>query len=487
MPLVLFLLDEFDETIKNNTIIPNKVDFPHINENTIFTAPFINNEEYILESKTKELTEKGESKMEIIKNKLLRFCSYHNNLGDRFSIGEGDKMINYDLTDTYYPFTINICCIGRFGKGKSTCVNCLLGENKAKESNLGASTTKKINYYQISDQPIKIYDIPGFENKETCDNAVQKLIELNDEINELKDHLHFILYIIKSTDERMFADLEYKMLNEISKQQDTKLLYILTHSSQIIDKDEIIDMINVGIKNLLEKNKCKEIHPIFSKLRANEENCIFVNFHKEGNNPIHGIKDLFTKLSDFAKETKTYKKYNQKNMSDYEYNRLIEEEADIRKAKAQKILTWNSIGAGLIGIIPGVGLAVQKLVIQKNATKKICQIFGLDINIVLKEESLTNKKIDKKIDIDKDIIIKEVNDNKKEIAVQSGKSIIPILGSAENIPGTYAPISTDINAACQKLIDKLYKYFKDNMKELSNSFQKAVEYLDERRKKDYNE
>ena len=75
--------------------------------------------------------------------------------------------------------------------------------------------------------------------------------ELNDEINELKDHLHFILYIIKSTDERMFTDLEYKMLNEISKQKDTKILYILTHSSQSVDKDEKLDMINIGIKENL--------------------------------------------------------------------------------------------------------------------------------------------------------------------------------------------------------------------------------------------
>ena len=39
----------------------------------------------------------------------------------------------------------------------------------------------KINYYQISDQPIKVYDIPGFENNETVQNAVNKLNELNDE------------------------------------------------------------------------------------------------------------------------------------------------------------------------------------------------------------------------------------------------------------------------------------------------------------------
>ena len=36
--------------------------------------------------------------MEKIKNILLRFCSYYNDLGDRFSLGNKDKQINYDLT-----------------------------------------------------------------------------------------------------------------------------------------------------------------------------------------------------------------------------------------------------------------------------------------------------------------------------------------------------------------------------------------------------
>ena len=177
MPLVLFLLDEYNK--EDDKIIPDNKLYPNINPCLIYTAQFIDDKEYIFKSIQKELTETGENKMEKIKNILLRFCSYHNDLGDRFSIGEGDKIINYDLTEIYFPFTINICCIGRFGKGKSTCVNCLLGETKAKESKSGASTTKKINYYQISDQPIKIYDIPGFENKETTINAVQKLKELD--------------------------------------------------------------------------------------------------------------------------------------------------------------------------------------------------------------------------------------------------------------------------------------------------------------------
>ena len=132
----------------------------------------------------------------------------------------------------------------------------------------------------------------------------------------------------------------------------------------------------------------------------------------------------------------------------------------------------------------------------------------MDVNIILKEESLQNKKMDKNIDIDKDIKIKEVNDNKKEIAVQSGKNILPILSSAGNIVGTYAPISAEIATAalrgvsmtfffvgigvgvttgycfthyqCQKIIDKLYNYYKKNMKVLSNSLKQAVEYLEKR-------
>ena len=162
--------------------IPEELDLKEkhsISQGYISTTPVVRirqyDEQYILTIKSaglmerieveKELTEEGYEKMEMIKNILLRFCSYYNDLGDRFSFGTGDKQINYDLTETYYPFTINICCIGRFGKGKSTCVNCLLGETKARESKSGASTTKNINYYQINNQPIKVYDIPGFEIK----------------------------------------------------------------------------------------------------------------------------------------------------------------------------------------------------------------------------------------------------------------------------------------------------------------------------------
>ena len=511
MPLVLFLIDEENKNEKENKIIPNKELYPNINPCTIYTALFIDDKEFIFESEQKELTEEGDKKIEIIKNILLRFCSYHNDLGDRFSIGEGNKTINYDLTERYFPFTINICCIGRFGKGKSTCVNCLLGETKAKESKSGASTTKKINYYQISDQPIKIYDIPGFENKETTINAVKKLKELNDEINELKEHIHVILYILKSTDERMFADLEYDMINAISNQKNSKLLYVLTHSSIKTNKEEIIDMINVGIKSVLEKNKIDNFYNIFLKMRANEDNCIFVNFHENENKPICGIGELFNEITLIAKETDIYKKYTQQNMSNYEFKKLIKQEADIRKKKAEKIILYHSIGAGAIGAIPGVDLAIQKCVIQKNATKKIGQIFGLDINLISKEKdsfNLKNANNDNNFEIIENNNSSEKNKNIQQISSKIATGVTSFIGNGLNYISNFAQISGEITIAalrgvsisfifigvaigigtgyyftykhCQELINKLYNYFIENMDTLSDSLIQAVKYLEYR-------
>ena len=108
----------------------------------------------------------------------------------------------------------------------------------------------------------------------------------------------------------MFADIEYEIIKEISKQKDIIFLYILTHSSIDTNKDEKIDMINLGIIGVLEKHPNNENYEIFSKMQASKENCIFVNFHPENNNPIYGINELFLKLKTSANLVKSYEENN---------------------------------------------------------------------------------------------------------------------------------------------------------------------------------
>ena len=174
LPLVLILTKE--ESYNKIEIDEEKYTFDH---RLIYVRNYTENQEYF---------------EEIIAPVFLRFCSIHNELGDDFDmsgIGVDEK---YDLTQKGFPFTLNLACIGRFGQGKSTGINVILQEYKAKESSKGSSQTKKITYYMAQNHPIKILDVPGFESPDTVKDAIEKFKFYGKAINKMKDHLHIILY-----------------------------------------------------------------------------------------------------------------------------------------------------------------------------------------------------------------------------------------------------------------------------------------------------
>ena len=189
---------------------------------------------------------------------LLRFCSIHNELGDRFTVGEGNDAEDYDLIDNYFPFNINIACIGRFGQGKSTGVNVILNEYKAKESAKRSSQTKQLTFYQVLNQPIRLLDIPGFEDTETVKKAIEKFQQCGEKINKIKDNLHIILYFLNYGEQRAFANLELPILEEVCNHKTSKIIYVITHSNPNMDdqdKEDKIDNINEGLQNITINSK----------------------------------------------------------------------------------------------------------------------------------------------------------------------------------------------------------------------------------------
>ena len=160
--------------------------------------------------------------------------------------------------------------------------------------------------------------------------------------------------------------------------------------------------------------------------------------------------------------------------------------------------------------------------IQKNASKKIGQIFGLDINLIAKEKDSFNKE---KANNDNNFTIE--NDKEKDSSekyykggqyaaegVGVGTGIGAGIGNAINVVSQAAQISGQIGLAalrgisitfifigsvvgigtgyfftykhCKELIEKLYNYFKENIETLSNSLIQAVEYLELRAKQNEN-
>ena len=387
IPLMLFLCDNYEiDDIKKFKFDEKK--YNKIDKRIIFFEKF-------------EADINNDDKMHKIKYRLVRFCSYYNELGDRFSLGVNENLNEYDLTEMNFPFTVNICCVGRFGKGKSTGTNCILGEKNAKENKSGTTATIKINYYQVSDFPVKVYDLPGFENDKTISNALNQFKYLNEEIRQLQDQIHIFLYFIKSTDERMFTEMEYSIFNQIYKHQDSFVLYVLTHSSEKTDKNEIYDMINTGINGVIEAQKKKKevLYPndiehfqnIYFKMVATNDNCTFVNFHETEKSPLYGLSDFFSKMALFVERTEAYRKF-QKDLciSEEEFKKRIKEEAKLRKKRAAAIISRHKIGSAIAGIFPGGDYLANKFFIKKDAIRKAGQIFGFDINEL--ENSLKYQK-----------------------------------------------------------------------------------------------
>lgn len=245
-----------------------KKKYPRVKENLIISKKYSENPGYYKDGG-------------FMKNLFIRFCSIHNELGDCFSIGKDNNVIDYDLIENYFPFNLNLCCIGRFGQGKSTGVNVLLNEYKAKESSQGSAQTKHLTFYQVTNAPIRILDIPGFDSEKNVQKAIAKLRISSEEINKLQDYIHFFLYFISEEQSRIFSQYESPIIEEIINYKDSKVIYVITHSDkdeEEEEKDEFINKINQGIDGLkdIPDNK-KDL--VKQMMNASKNNVVFVNFY----------------------------------------------------------------------------------------------------------------------------------------------------------------------------------------------------------------
>ena len=325
---------------------------------------------------------------------LLRFYSIYNELGDKIKIGTDGNELYYNLVDNIVPFYLNILCIGRIRQGKSTCVNCILDQLRTRESNSGVSQIQKINCYIAEEYPIKIYDMPGFEDEESITKTIEKMKELNKEMTKLKDRIHIILYIINVNETAKFIKKEFSIFKEINEHKEANVIFLFTHcgKSLIDGYDEKTEKmkelkksknmtIKKGLDDIKEKKNLDDVkietlgNEIKGKMEINWNNTVFLNFHKEINNPKLGINELFKKIKLNFEKTNSFIKRNED----------FYQKAEELKARALDELDTNKIIGSFIGIIPVVDIIVQNYLLKPDSIEKVSKIFG--INEIYNDES----------------------------------------------------------------------------------------------------
>ena len=107
--------------------------------------------------------------------KLIQCCSYYNELGDYFEInGYPYQVINDNIN---YPTFLNILVLGRSQSGKSTFINLLLNEKRAKEGGNNCGCSQKDNIYKLLNYPIRIYDTVGFGDEDKNVEDIKKFFK----------------------------------------------------------------------------------------------------------------------------------------------------------------------------------------------------------------------------------------------------------------------------------------------------------------------
>ena len=490
MPIVLFLTDE-----KDKQIIPNEK-YKNINHNLITSKLYSEDIKYY--------TNDG-----IIKKLLLRFCSYYNDLGDTISMRVGDNIIDYNLNNKTFPLNFNICCIGRFGQGKSTGINEILNEYKAKETIKVLAEHKYATLYSQSNYPLRILEVPGYESSLTIKSSIDIIKFYDNKLSILNERIHCFLYFLEYSS-LGFMDMEKSLLFEILKIKDAKIIYVITNSPSDLDEEDINDYIkyfNETIDKLFENNMNKNKKYL---LKVTKENIAFVNFRKNKyNNKIFGKDILFQKIRNCLHQTEDYKRINKEFTP-----QQIEKKAEILKEKAKNEVYYNKIYGGISGIIPGLDYYLQDRVINKNSEKKICSIYGMDINNINQEENPKINENELDLEINNNNLNKEIycckignsfdlEENKKNIenlqdysgvilsksnstlgdkiktitnSIDARKISYSILGIGSIIGIGYGVYST--NKFSNELIEKCHNSYIKNAKKIYDSFIQLDKYLE---------
>ena len=194
---------------------------------------------------------------------------------------------------------MNILIVGQTGAGKSTLQNLLQGEKIASKGE-GDSITFRIPFYTDKRYNITKIECPGFENEQTVTYVSNMIIDLRNKMISTKDHIDCVIYLIKSTSDRIFYDMEKEFIKDLIRYKDMDVIFCANTFGKEEESDEYYKN-----KEIIEDCLCSMIReiPDLSEERQEKiiDNIVNVNLvkkmkGKEVSVNIYGIDKLLEKM-----------------------------------------------------------------------------------------------------------------------------------------------------------------------------------------------
>ena len=196
------------------------------NDKTIdFYKKYIEENELNFDYKDIQIIKEEEFENQLM-DKLIDCYKYYYQIGD-------DEIVLPKVDDNHIElnlkYTLNLFVTGKPGTGKSTLINLLLNEKKARESS-GKNTTNKIIKFIKKNTCLAFYDTPGFVSGNDVDETIKLLKEKVKEMNIYKEKIHGILYLLNSNLVRTMDDNEIDFIKFLLN-YDIPIFFILNFSN----------------------------------------------------------------------------------------------------------------------------------------------------------------------------------------------------------------------------------------------------------------
>ena len=392
-PFFISIANNQEELTKIKDGIRKKIDvFFEENEEEIYEYNF----SYLqidLEETNKPINNISQKIEREVMKKFIRIYSYYNELGDDFFEilkKQNEILKNHEENKR----RINILCLGKSQRGKTSFINLLLKEKRSKEGGLGIECTSKIVKYIVDDIPLNIYDTIGISSDKNGEIVNQLLLKIEELQKQLKNEmLHLILYFLDYNDPYTFDPKELNIFKKLCNGNiKAHYIFICTKFGAVNNgKARSKDKINKKITNHMEKvrNSLKE-------LCSNEfVKIIMPNKEKENKNK----KETITKKMSII----DYLYCCQESVDIYETNTEIIDE----DTKLSKIINIEKS----IAYVNTIKFINNGIITEKYGIKNICSKMTNILKIIYKENNEKYKQLLKKNDIDyiNDIELNEIN------------------------------------------------------------------------------
>ena len=161
----------------------------------------------------------------------------------------------------------NVLVIGNSGVGKSTLINAVLGEEKAKVGWGTSGTTNQLEIYESDSIPFRIIDTIGFEpsflKEMKAINAVKKWSKECAKKGKDDHSINLIWFCIDGTSRKLFSKSIDNLLKATSIWKSVPIIVVITKSYALYERKDNIQMVyDAFSKHTKHIHKLKHVIPV---------------------------------------------------------------------------------------------------------------------------------------------------------------------------------------------------------------------------------